>query len=72
MNEQYGFSQSDWDLKDWENALTINVGTAYVCRDCENLVMVTRGGVGVLDLQCCGKKMERVECANEQRGDKNV
>ena len=51
----------EWGLGDWEKVLTIQVGTAYVCRYCENVVMVTKGGVGVLDLKCCGKPMEKVE-----------
>lgn len=50
-----------WHLDEWENVLTIHVGTAYVCRQCQNLVMVTKGGVGILDLGCCGKPMEKVE-----------
>ncbi len=53
-------SATDWDLGDWEQALTIHVGSAYACRVCGNLVMVTRGGTGVLDLNCCGKPMEPV------------
>ena len=53
--------EGEWELTDWEQALTIHVGTAYVCRECENLVMVTRGGVGVMELICCGKPMEKVE-----------
>ena len=53
-------SLSDWNTGDWERVLTIHVGTAYVCRVCQNLVMVTKGGVGVLDLVCCGKPMEKV------------
>jgi len=51
----------DWNIEEWEGALTIDVGTSYVCRECGNLVMVTKGGVGVLDLICCGKPMELVE-----------
>ena len=50
----------EWNLGDWEQALTIHVGTMYVCRKCENLVMVTRGGVGVMELVCCGRRMEKV------------
>lgn len=53
-------SSTDWDLGDWEEALTIHVGTAYACRICGNLVMVTRGGTGVLDLNCCGQSMEQI------------
>ena len=49
----------EWNLGDWEKALTIRVGTAHVCRQCGNLVMVTRGGVGVMELRCCGHAMEQ-------------
>jgi desulfoferrodoxin-like iron-binding protein len=49
----------EWDLGEWEKVLTINVGTVYVCRGCGNIVIVTKGGVGLLDLVCCGKPMER-------------
>ncbi len=51
----------EWDLGDWEKVLTIQVGDAYLCRECQNLVMVTRGGVGFMELECCGKPMEKVE-----------
>jgi len=51
----------EWSLGEWEQALTIHVGTAYACRECGNLVMVTRGGVGVMQLECCGRPMERIE-----------
>jgi len=51
-----------WDLGDWEQELTIHVGRAYVCRTCKNLVMVTKGGLGVLQLNCCGSAMEQVSC----------
>ncbi|MGD2173872.1 MAG: hypothetical protein PVJ27_00580 [Candidatus Brocadiaceae bacterium] len=50
----------EWNLGDWESVLTIHVGSAYACRQCENLVMVTRGGVGMLQLSCCGEPMEKV------------
>lgn len=56
----------EWNLGEWEGALTINVGTTYVCRICENVVMVTRGGLGVLNLECCGKPMERVKASEAQ------
>ena len=52
---------AEWDLGDWEQRLTILVGASYVCRICQNLVMVTRGGVGNLELVCCGRPMEKVE-----------
>lgn len=62
---------SDWGLGDWESALTIRVGTTYVCRQCENIVMVTRGGVGVLELTCCGEPMEEIEidAADAEEGE---
>ena len=53
--------EARWDLGDWEEALTINVGSSYCCRICGNLVMVTRGGVGVLQLSCCEEAMQKVE-----------
>jgi desulfoferrodoxin-like iron-binding protein len=56
----------DWDLGEWESVLTIHVGTAYVCRQCENIVMVTRGGIGVMQLVCCGKPMEKVQRPSAQ------
>lgn len=58
---------ADWDLGDWEKELTINVGTAYVCRRCQNIVMVTRGGIGVLELDCCGGAMEKVAAGRAAR-----
>jgi hypothetical protein len=51
----------EWGLGEWEDALTIHVGTAYLCRQCQNIVMVTKGGIGVMELICCGKPMEKVE-----------
>ena len=51
----------EWNLGDWEDDLTIEVGDAYLCRECGNLVMVTRGGVGIMELNCCGKLMEKVD-----------
>jgi len=51
---------AEWDLGEWEEVLTINVGTVYVCRECQNLVMITKGGVGIMRLQCCGRPMEKV------------
>ncbi len=51
---------AEWNLAEWEQHLTIAVGTAYVCRTCGNLVMITRGGVGMMELICCGKAMEQI------------
>ena len=51
----------EWDLGEWEHALTIKVGTSHVCDECGNLVMVTRGGVGAMELTCCGRAMRQVQ-----------
>ena len=51
----------EWNLGEWEEALTIHVGTAYACRECGNLLMVTKGGVGILDLNCCDRPMDKIE-----------
>ena len=58
----------EWDLGEWERALTINVGTAYACEVCGNLAMVTRGGIGVMELTCCGKRMKQVEKGRDVAG----
>jgi desulfoferrodoxin-like iron-binding protein len=59
---------SEWDLAGWEGALTINVGTSYACKACGNLVMVTRGGVGVMELNCCGQPMQKVQASGGGAG----
>jgi|GEM_PF-2333280 len=61
MDDKDEANGPDWDIEEWEEALTIKVGSAHVCRECGNVVMVTKGGVGVLDLKCCGKVMEPAE-----------
>ena len=60
MSDESGQVLPDWDLDEWEKALTINVGTTYVCRRCENVAIVTKGGVGVMEMVCCGKEMEKL------------
>lgn len=60
--------QPDWELEEWQNALSIQVGSAYICRICGNVVMVTRGGVGVMELICCGASMERVNVPEGKGG----
>ncbi len=69
MPEASGVTPGDWDLDQWEKALTIHVGTTYVCRRCENLVMVTKGGIGVMELVCCGKPMEKVAAPDKPKGE---
>ena len=62
MQESSDVPPPEWDLAEWERALTINVGTVYVCRRCGNVVMVTKGGVGVMEMTCCGDAMDKREC----------
>jgi hypothetical protein len=59
----------EWDLGAWEQALTIHVGTSYACRQCGNLVMVTKGGVGVMEMVCCGKPMEKLASPGAAGGE---
>jgi hypothetical protein len=61
MGRDDGDRPGEGDLEEWEQALSIQVGSAYVCRTCGNVVMVTRGGVGVMELICCGVLMEKLE-----------
>jgi desulfoferrodoxin-like iron-binding protein len=68
MTKQSGDQAGDWDLEEWEQALTIDVGAAYVCRHCGNVVMVTRGGVGVMELICCGTPMDRIDPSERAGG----
>lgn len=68
MAKQNDGQAADWDLEEWEQALSINVGTAYVCRVCGNVVMVTRGGVGVMELICCGVQMDKIDPAERAGG----
>jgi hypothetical protein len=57
----------EWDLAEWEKALTIHVGRMYVCRACGNLAVVTRGGVGMMEMVCCGKAMDPVQARDAGR-----
>ena len=52
---------SEYNLEDWERALTLKLGTAYVCRECGSIVMVTRSGVGAMEHTCCDKPMELID-----------
>ena len=53
----------EWDVEQWRRAWDIRVGAAFVCRVCGSMVMVTKGGVGVLEPICCGRRMEEVKPA---------
>lgn len=69
MSDEYDGRLAGYgELEDWENALTLKVGTAFACRKCGNLAMLTKGGVGVLDLRCCGEAMEEISRPGKQGG----
>ncbi len=51
----------EWTVDEWEEAWTIKVGTAYVCDWCGTMVMVTKGGIGVIEPRCCGKEMRLIK-----------
>lgn len=58
-------SAGEWDVSEWTKAWTIKVGRAYACSRCGTMVMVTKGGVGVMEPKCCGKDMYQVEKSGE-------
>jgi len=59
MADQY--SSPEWTADDWARAWRIEVGQAYRCRECANMIMVVKGGTGTLAPRCHGKPMEPVE-----------
>ncbi|MFQ6093782.1 MAG: hypothetical protein ACE5OR_14100 [bacterium] len=62
-----GESSAEWTREEWEQAWTIHLGRAYACQTCGTLVMVTKGGIGVLEPICCGQDMELVKKPDEIR-----
>ncbi|MHC4914967.1 MAG: hypothetical protein ACYTGB_05695 [Planctomycetota bacterium] len=60
MNDEPESPPPEWNLGEGEQVLTIHVGTVYGCRKCGNLVAVTRGGVGTLELVCCRQPMAKI------------
>jgi hypothetical protein len=61
------YSESEWGHDEWKKAWNIRVGKAYHCKECGAMVMVTKGGVGVLELKCCGKMMTELNVEEESR-----
>ncbi|MDI6794852.1 MAG: hypothetical protein QME81_18630, partial [bacterium] len=57
----------EWSVEEWTREWTIHVGKAYACSVCGTIIMVTKGGIGVLDPICCGKPMELVVNPDEIR-----
>ena len=58
MPEAYA---GEWDAEQWTRAWTIRVGGAYTCDVCGSVVMVSKGGVGVLEPVCCNQPMRALE-----------
>lgn len=58
MSEGYA---GEWDPAQWTRAWNIRVGVAYACGVCGSMVMVTKGGVGVLEPACCGEPMRELK-----------
>jgi hypothetical protein len=57
-NEKY--TTSGWTQEEWEREWRIEVGTAYACKKCGNVVMITKGGVGTLEPYCCEQLMQPI------------
>ena len=55
------FSTPEWTVDDWVGAWHIGVGQAYRCAECNNLIMVIKGGTGTLEPRCHGQPMVPVE-----------
>jgi len=49
---------NEWSSEQWEDSWTINVGKAYSCEVCGTVIMVTKGGIGMLEPICCEKTMK--------------
>lgn len=67
MIEEAEFSGSEWSVDEWTEEWTIHVGKTYHCTMCGTMVMVTKGGIGVMEPGCCGKPMVLVEKPDEIR-----
>ena len=48
MGERFK-SDEEWTVDQWLKAYNISVGTVYRCEKCGAMIMVTKGGVGVLE-----------------------
>lgn len=55
------FSQAEWTVDEWTEEWSIEVGKAYACDKCGSMVMVVKGGIGVLEPKCCETEMKLVE-----------
>ncbi len=61
MSEDSFSSNAEWSVGEWSEEWSITVGKAFACSECGTMIMVTKGGIGVLETKCCGKEMRTVE-----------
>ncbi|MBI5286117.1 MAG: hypothetical protein HY878_00815 [Deltaproteobacteria bacterium] len=67
MAGEKDFASGEWTVEEWTREWTIRVGKAYSCPVCGTMVMVTKGGIGVIEPRCCGQDMMLVEKPDEVR-----
>jgi hypothetical protein len=60
-------SEEEWHIDEWTDEWTISVGKAYACNKCGTMVMVTKGGIGVMEPKCCKRDMSLVENVDDIR-----
>jgi len=60
-------TEEEWHIDEWTGEWTIRVGKAYACSKCGSMVMVTKGGIGVMEPKCCKRDMKLVEQVDEIR-----
>ncbi|HHL39389.1 MAG TPA: hypothetical protein ENJ37_02675 [Deltaproteobacteria bacterium] len=58
-----GFTDGEWRREEWMEEWSINMGNAFVCNECGAVVMVTRGGIGMLEPRCCDRAMAPLKTA---------
>lgn len=63
QNDDY--TTSEWTRGEWERAWHLNVGTAYGCKKCGSVIMITKGGVGTLEPYCCDQMMKPLEMGKQ-------
>ncbi len=67
MNDESNPTSPEWSVEEWTTEWTIRVGKAYLCQVCGTMVMVTKGGVGVIEPKCCSRDMEEVSRPDDIR-----
>lgn len=59
-SEACAYDPHEEDARQWADAYTMEVGTAYACAQCGTVILVSRSGVGNLEPICCGTPMSKV------------